>query len=1085
MSDTSSDSSSDELMVRPGDLDEDRTAAPVPAAPARAQSSRAQEIIEAARLRQQGQGEKARMQPAAEKPRMQAAPADTGKPRMQAAEPAQERQVFDILMTAGLNIGGGKAAPPPPPPTSSAAAPQRPSWHPGPLGPGSNAAADAQRPAGGKAGDRRGSGAKGGKGGGKHGGYTDQFASSPIGLEGGVRGPGAAQTPMGMMNYAQAQAHMAHGSPMTPMPDQTGTPQTPQPPQQQQQQQQQQQFKGRCTFAPYVSREEAIAGVMNGKYLKGVFNCNKSYGSTLAFVRNPTVWSGMDIALEGKEHRNRALEKDEVIIELLPPSEWKEKTGNNLPPKGTGEQLDVRKVQIRSREEDALLPKEERSKLPDQRPICRALQVLKRAKKEEEDPLENVNLPKPDLPRDKLPTARVVHIWKKCHNPKHVARAMKAPAGQEGRRRQWYRFVPYDGKYPHCDVHVSSLNEKVIAAPDQHLLYLQFREWTQDRQLPQADCVRVLGNADQVEVETRAILIENNTDYDDTFSEACMAVIPAEVPVDEELRKDPMRRDCRLNSKHPRFVVSIDPATARDLDDALSCEPLGNGHWRVGVHIADVSAFVPFGSELDEEARKRATSVYMVQRVIPMLPRKLCEEHCSLNQHGDKLAFTVEWTMDAKGNITKEWMGQTVIRNQCKMAYEHAQAIIDGTFVPEMLDLSHLPQSRHAWTIERIKEGVHGLWGIAKHIREARHARGALSLNQGRMAFDFEDFNSGMAPKGWHLHTTAEANWLVEEFMVMANARVTEKCVEFCPDVSLARYHAPPDKERFESLLKALKEKGLKMNVGSGKALSDSLGALRDHKQVDVIKALTIRCMMLAKYCCTNESKDHSLSHFALNLELYTHFTSPIRRYADLVVHRTLKCALEIEALYKEKLRQGYRDEDVMIRPSDIRSGELLLPEADVMEISNHCNNRKEEARKAGDQSLVLFYALYLQSRYQMWKEDGKTEYKERHGVTLVKVQEKSFNIYVDDLNIDKELYHDNGSGDQRWVGGNRKNGKKGLMAIQWEDGLWEECMVLSTWQALISYDPKAKGLDFKVELLPPAREELVPESVVAITLPG
>eukprot|EP01061_Rhynchopus_euleeides_P006344 TRINITY_DN1538_c0_g1_i3.p1 TRINITY_DN1538_c0_g1~~TRINITY_DN1538_c0_g1_i3.p1 ORF type:complete len:781 (+),score=332.15 TRINITY_DN1538_c0_g1_i3:313-2655(+) len=755
-------------------------------------------------------------------------------------------------------------------------------------------------------------------------------------------------------------------------------------------------------------------------------------------------------------------------------------SGRLEPPKP----FEVNSVNIRSREQDMQLPKNERSKLPDQRPICRALHILN-PKKTEEDPLENA--PAPTFAgSEKLVTGRIVHIWKEGHSKKHVCKALGPSKTADGRMKSFVRFAPYDEKYPHIDVPLKLFcNEKIKENPEEFLVYLEMQPWEENFMFPRAAMTRVLGAAYQVESETRAILIDHGTDYTDEFSAECLKVIPDVVPIpsEEQLLKEG-RRDMRIGAKHERFVTSIDPATARDLDDALSCEPLGGGHWKVGVHIADVCTFVPFGSALDEEAKKRATSVYMVQRVIPMLPRKLCEEHCSLNTLGDKLAFTVEWTMDGQGNIVNEWMGQTVIRNQCKLAYENAQSIIDGTFTPDCLDLTHMPKSKHPWAINKIKEGVTGLWGIAKNIRRKRHERGALSLNQGRMWFDFEHGDSSMAPKGWHLHETAEANWLVEEFMVMANARVTEKCIEYCPEVALARYHGAPDPKRFEPLIQALSAKKLKMSVGSGKAMADSLEKLSDHPEFSSIKAMGIRCMMLAKYACTSESKDHSLSHFALNLELYTHFTSPIRRYADLVVHRVLKCALEIEKLYKMKLREGLSEDEITITPKDIRSGYLLLPEADVSEIAVRCNERKEEARKAGDKSLVLFYCLYLQSRYNMFKEDGKTQYKEKHKGTLIKVQDKSFNVFIETLGIDAELFHNNGQKDQLWLNTNKRNPKSGVMCIEWEEGRYQECEVLSSWEIVVYYRSDSKKLDYVAQLQPPPSDQLVTEKEALASCP-
>ena len=202
------------------------------------------------------------------------------------------------------------------------------------------------------------------------------------------------------------------------------------------------------------------------------------------------------------------------------------------------------------------------------------------------------------------------------------------------------------------------------------------------------------------------------------------------------------------------------------------------------------------------------------------------------------------------------------------------------------------------------------------------------------------------------------------------------------------------------------------------------------------------------------------------------------------MVHRVLKCALEIEKLYKQKMREGLSEEDITITPADIRSGNLLLPESDVSEIAVRCNERKEEARKAGDKSLVLFYCLYLQSRYNMFKNDGKTVYKEMHKCTLIKVQDKSFNVFITTIGIDCEMFHNNLNGDQIWIGENKKNSKSGTMYIQWEEGRFQECQLLSSWDVEVWYRHESKKLDYVCQLKPPSSDTLVTEAEATAQCP-
>ena len=368
----------------------------------------------------------------------------------------------------------------------------------------------------------------------------------------------------------------------------------------------------RQAFEPHISREEAIKGVKEGRFFRGKIAIKK-YGSAICFVRSEN-WDGQDVLIEQKLDRNRAFDGDTVIIEVHPQEKWKDKTGRQSedqdplkPPPGGAE--NPSSLKIRSREEDAALPKDERSKLPDARPICRALKLLNKPKTDDVDPIEDSKQPRPYwLGVKKLVTGKIVHIWKEGHMKKQVCKALgTAKYGNQGNYKSFVRFAPYNEKYPHMECLVKDFaNEKIKEDIEGYLVYMEMQPWQVGQNFPRCKMLQVLGNAYQVETETRAILIDHGTDYTDEFSAECLKVIPDEVPIpsEAELLKEG-RRDMRLGAKHARFVTSIDPASARDLDDALSCESLGGGHWRVGVHIADVSTFVPFGSDLDEEARKR------------------------------------------------------------------------------------------------------------------------------------------------------------------------------------------------------------------------------------------------------------------------------------------------------------------------------------------------------------------------------------------------------------------------------------------------------------------------------------------------
>ncbi len=259
-------------------------------------------------------------------------------------------------------------------------------------------------------------------------------------------------------------------------------------------------------------------------------------------------------------------------------------------------------------------------------------------------------------------------------------------------------------------------------------------EWTETN-YSLGELETLLGESGSVEARTQGLLVANNIEAS-PFDEqvlGCLPKLPFTIPNSEIERRRDFRQNC---------VFTIDPSTARDLDDALSVEDLGSGRYRIAVHIADVSYFVRENSKLDESAAKRATSVYLVQTVIPMLPRELCENLCSLNPDEDRLAFSVEWVLDEDGNVEEgsEWFGRSVIRSCCKLSYEHAQEMLDR---PEAASELELPDISAPWTADDLSGRVNALQKVAVSLRKARVERGALRLDQPKVAFKM-DRDTGM-----------------------------------------------------------------------------------------------------------------------------------------------------------------------------------------------------------------------------------------------------------------------------------------------------------------------------------------------------
>ena len=398
---------------------------------------------------------------------------------------------------------------------------------------------------------------------------------------------------------------------------------------------------------------------------------------------------------------------------------------------------------------------------------------------------------------------------------------------------------------------------------------------------------------------TIGILLENEIKTDD-FTQAvnnCLPALPFVISPQEIASRKDFRNEC---------IFTIDPLTARDLDDAVSIEILDDTRYKVGVHIADVSYFVPELTPLDKEAQERATSVYLVQQVVPMLPRPLCENLCSLNPGTDRLAFSVEWIMTQKGDILEEWFGKSVINSAVKLAYEHAQDMLESpqrTWKPE-----ELPEIRPPWTSGSISEKVNLLQSIAVNLRQKREASGALRLDQPKLSFRL-DKESGF-PQGFKMYEHRHSNRLIEEFMLLANTSVAKKLHQHFPKLAVLRNHRPPKRNMMDQLVKMLEKYNIRVDPSSSNRLQQSLShykphttvrndkseaSKREHSRYQVLMNLCSKPMQNAKYFCSGwykregEEDDELFDyhhHYALNVPLYTHFTSPIRRYPDILVHR-------------------------------------------------------------------------------------------------------------------------------------------------------------------------------------------------------
>ena len=387
------------------------------------------------------------------------------------------------------------------------------------------------------------------------------------------------------------------------------------------------------------------------------------------------------------------------------------------------------------------------------------------------------------------------------------------------------------------------------------------------------EVIDVLGEQGDNNVEMNAILAQYGLPYKYPKNvEEAANKIPAEITEADIAEREDFREV---------YTCTIDPKDAKDFDDALSVRQLDNGLWEVGVHIADVSHYVKEGSIIDKEAMKRATSIYLVDRTIPMLPERLCNFICSLRPNEEKLAYSVIFELDEEANIKRWHLAHTVIKSNHRFAYEEVQAVLEGGEATDH-PLGGGPCS------EEEKVLLKQLDKLAKKLREARFKNGAVKFDREELHFDIDENGK---PVRCYFKVSKDANKLIEEFMLLANRTVAESIGKvkkgLKPKTLPYRIHDQPDPQKLETLRGFVVKFGYKMKTAGTKgAISKSLNTLMDEcqgkKEQKLIETVALRAMMKAKYSV------HNIGHYGLAFDYYTHFTSPIRRYPDTMVHRLL-----------------------------------------------------------------------------------------------------------------------------------------------------------------------------------------------------
>ena len=482
-----------------------------------------------------------------------------------------------------------------------------------------------------------------------------------------------------------------------------------------------------------------------------------------------------------------------------------------------------------------------------------------------------------------------------------------------------FAFLIPDSKKMVVDIFIP-LN-KLNGGLDGQKAVAKLTNWKDDAKSPNGKIIEVLGNAGENDVEIHSILHEYGLPYNfDEDVEAEANAIPTVIPEDEIAKRKDMR---------DVLTFTIDPDTAKDFDDALSVE-WKDGNMVVGVHIADVSHYVRPETDLDKEALARGTSVYLVDRVVPMLPERLSNGVCSLRPHEDKLCFSAVFTLDQNGHVLDRWFGRTVIHSDHRFTYEEAQDIIESKNIIGISSLASIvhvvSNERHQIIDGKLSNAVKELDKVAKKMRAIRQNRGSISFEKHEVKFDLDENGK---PIGIKFKVLKDSNKLIEEYMLLANRHVAQFLKE--DGVCINRAHDEPDPTKLQALKDFIAPLGYVIRTNTPEEITTTLNKLlsdvRGTAEENMIGNLVVRTMQKAFYTTQD------IGHYGLGFKDYSHFTSPIRRYPDVLTHRLLSRKLDGK--------------------SDMKASKLEAR-------CKHCSEREIKAQKASRDSIKYKQCEYL-----------------------------------------------------------------------------------------------------------------------------
>lgn len=700
-------------------------------------------------------------------------------------------------------------------------------------------------------------------------------------------------------------------------------------------------------YPEYLPPGQVTAAVKSGLLHSGCFNAS-AYNFLEATVKVPKF--DKPILLIGRDSMNRAVDGDVVAVEVLPESEWK----------ASGDEVLDADSALKNDDAEASGGGEEGEVAQGDGTDTSALEQQEKA---DAEATAKANA------RERLPTGKVVGIVRRNWRSyvAHVDASSVHSSALNTLGVQTLFATPVDRKVPKIRIRTRQASEligqKILVALD---------DWRPTSRYPDGHFVRSLGATESKEAEQESLLLEHDVPYR-PFSRAILDCLPAEGEswvVPTKSASDPAWRN-RIDLREEN-ICSIDPPGCQDIDDALHAKMLPNGHIECGVHIADVSYFVAPATPMDAEAASRGTTVYLVDKRIDMLPHLLGTNLCSLRPFVERLAFSVVWEMDPHtADVVDIRFSKSVIQSKAAFTYEEAQIRKDDKTKKDVITTS-----------------IRLLNDMAIKLKAKRMAAGALNLASPEVRIHL-DSPEAAGPIDVEQKEMRETNSLVEEFMLLANVTVAEKNYATYPQTAVLRRHLPPPRTNFETLQDILKKRrGLDLAIDSSGALAASLDKCVDPSEPafnTLVRIMATRCMLSAEYFCSGSVPRDTFGHYGLACGMYTHFTSPIRRYADVLAHRQLAAAI------------GY---DATLHPNMNDKGHV----DDVLDV---VNKRHRGGQMAGRASVEFFVGLAIAKKNAaaaaetrndkaVQKKGGKTgkgAAAEKAAATEVKLREQAFVI--------------------------------------------------------------------------------------------